>query len=256
MKKRTIIPTLISNITGGVILLCSIFGLIFNETKEIYPILLLMLSSIIIIISGVFSYFINDRLFGFVNLVGTILAFVAVRIFYVGPIENYTIPFILVLLCVLSTIFNFASIILSIYRLPVNQITFDNNLFKDVFKNQKTSLIFTLINSITLVIIIISLILNETNMLISIIVCILVLLGINFGKLLSFKFKNRIGSLIIFACSIILILGVNPQEFSVDNTCILLMLLEYVLSIILVLCEFFKFDDAVETKFGPKEYKK
>ena len=256
MKRRTILPTGISLISGGIILLCSIIGLIINNNIEYYSIFLLILSSLVIITCGCLTYYLHDRLFGFVNLVGTILGFVAIRMFYAGEFSEYEIPFILVLLCVLALIINFSSIILSVYRLPVNQLTFDNKLFKDVLNNQKSSLVLTLINSVTLVIIIISLILNRTNMLISIIVCIIVLLLILFGKLLSFKYKHRIGSLIIFSSTIILILGVNPKEFRVDNTCILLILMEYILSIILVLCEFVKLDDSVETKFGPKEYKK
>lgn len=256
MKRRTLLPTGISIVLGGIILLSSIIGLIVNKNVEYYSIFLLILSSLVIISAGSLTYYLHDRLFGFVNLVGTIMGFVAVRMFYEQNFNDYSIPFILVLLCVLSLIFNFSSIILSVYRLPINQQVFDNKIFKDVLSNQKSSLILALINVVTLLIIIISLILNRTNMTISIIVCVIVLLMIIGGKVLSFKYKHRIGSLIIFASTIILIMGINPKEFSVDNTCILLILLEYVLSIVLVLCEFVKFDEAEDTKFGPKEYKK
>ena len=256
MKRRTLLPTAISFISGGIVFLASIIALIINHDIEYYSIFLLMLSSFVIICSGCLSYFLHDRLFGFVNLVGTILGFVAVRMFYAQEISEYSIPFVLILLSVIALISNFSSVILSIYRLPVNQQVFDNKIFRDVLVNQKASLLLALLNVVILVIIIISLILNKTNMIISIIVCIVVLLMIIGGKLLSFKYKHRIGSLIIFASTIILIMGVNPKEFSVDNTCILLILLEYVLSIILVLCEFVKFDEAQDTNFGPKEYKK
>ena len=114
MNRRTLLPTGISIVLGGIILLSSIIGMIVNKNVEYYSIFLLILSSLVIISAGSLTYYLHDRLFGFVNLVGTIMGFVAVRMFYGQNFNDYSIPFILILLCVLSLIFNFSSIILSV----------------------------------------------------------------------------------------------------------------------------------------------
>ena len=83
----------------------------------------------------------------------------------------------------------------------------------------------------------------------------IVLIMIMFGKFLSYVVKHRIGSLIILASTVVLILGVNPKELSIDNTSVILMMLEYILSIILSILEMVKYEEGEEVRIGPKEYK-
>ncbi len=256
MKKRTILPLFISSILGGIIFVLSITTFFINKELDYYPIFMLILSSGLIIISGVLSYFINDRIFGLINLAGTILGFIGIRNFYTLKIADYLIPFWMVLIILLTLIFNFSSIILSIYRLKVNQTEFNNSLFGTYLNKTKTSISLILISIIVLLIIMISLIMIEWPMPITIIVCSISIVLYVLGKILVIFKNNKIGSLIIISGLIILIMGANPQEFSYDNTCIILMLAEYVLGIIITICEFVKPLDSEETKFSPKEYKK
>ena len=256
MRKRTILPLFISSIIGGIILILSFIGLIIDKTNTFYPYLLMIICASLIIITGIFTYLSHDFAFGVFNAIATILSFINLRTFYVSPKELSIMPvwMIVIILILLSS--NFVSIILSVYRLPINQKTFDNKIFGELRKSQKSSIILTFVNIGLLLIIIISLSLNLYSMVITIIASILAIIFMIFGKVVSFCFKNRIGSLFILVSPVIVILGVNPKEFSLDNTCVLLMLIEYLLSISLAVVEYTKVEMGEETEIGPKEYKK
>lgn len=255
MRKRTILPLCISSILGGIILILSIIGLCIDKTKNYYSFFMLMLSGVIIIASGIMSYFVHDRMSAIINTVGILLGLIAIRTLYVSPTENSIIPRWMIIIMLLSMILNFSSIILSIYRLPINQTVFDNKLLGNVKENQTSTLVIGVVNIILLSIITMGLILNEHKMPITIVCCIITMLVIISGKVLTYLFKNRIGSLMILTAPIIIILGSNPKEFSLENTSILLMLLEYVFVISLAVSEFAKVENGEEAKIGPKEYK-
>lgn len=256
MKKRTILPLYISSIIGGIILILTVVGLFIDKTKNYYPFLLLILCSIGIIVSGILSYFIHDLASGILNAITTFLAYVGLRMLYVSPIDISIMPVWMIIIILILLSLNFISIILSVYRLPINQTKFDNKLFGELRDNQKTSFLLTLVNVVLLIIIITSLSLNEINMPITITAGIISIIYLLFGKTLTLIFKQRIGSLFILIVPIIIIFGTNPKEFSLDNTCILLMLLEYILCISLSIVEYTKVEVGEETKIGPKEYKK
>ena len=92
MKKRTILPLYISSIIGGIILILSITALVLDKTKNYYPFLLLILCSSMIILAGFGSYFVNDLVSGFLNLITTILSFIGLRMFYVAPTTVSIMP--------------------------------------------------------------------------------------------------------------------------------------------------------------------
>ena len=107
-----------------------------------------------------------------------------------------------------------------------------------------------------IIIILTGLALNEYSMPITITACCIAIIYIAIGKILSYGFKQRIGSLCILVVPVIVILGANPKEFSLDNTSVLLMLIEYILCISLSIVEYTKVEVGEEAKIGPKEYKK
>ena len=256
MKKRTILPLYISSIIGGIILILSITALVLDKTKNYYPFLLLILCSSMIILAGLGSYFVNDLVSGFLNLITTILSFIGLRMFYVAPTTVSIMPVWMTLIILILLSLNFVSIILSVYRLPINQTKFDNKIFGELRENQRTSLLLSVINEIMIIIILTGLALNEYSMPITITACCIAIIYIAIGKILSYGFKQRIGSLCILVVPVIIILGANPKEFSLDNTSILLMLIEYILCISLSIVEYTKVEVGEEAKIGPKEYKK
>ena len=256
MKKRSFTPLLINTICGFIILVLLII-MAFNEKYDIglYTGVLVALGGVIIIASGVCSYFVNDRLFGFLGFVGAILAMIGNRALFINPIEGYiTIPTVLILLVQLASIASFSGSLLAIYRLPINGQTFDNKIFGEINPKQGLTMLLFVVNALLLLIII----LDQVMLGVSVItptVCIIALVALTFGKMLVFFYHKRIGSLIVFLIPFVLILGINPKEVSLDNTCVIIMLLEYLASILLALLEFVKVTPAEEAKIGPKEYK-
>lgn len=255
MKKRTILPMIIGLSAGIVIVLSVIMMFILGyKDNHIHAYALLMASGVMIALGGLLSYFHNDRFAAVVMLFFTILGFISLRMFYTHPIlEIVLAPSWLLLIILLALIASFAAIILSAYRLPVNQLVFDNKMFGDVPKNHKPSLIFTGIQSVLLILLFLNHIIMK-GIYVEIIVAIDLVLVIG-GKYLSFIKKHRIGSLMILASTIILLLGVNPKELSIDNTSVILMTFAYINSIILSILEMVKYEEGEEVHIGPKEYK-
>jgi hypothetical protein len=255
MKKRTIAPMIISLISGGLIILSVILMLLMGyKDNQFYAYTLLVVSGLMIIGGGLLSYFYNDRFAAVVILCFTILGFIALRMFYTHPILEITLaPTWILIIILLSLISSFAAIILAGYRLPVNQLKFDNSIFGDVPKNQKPSLIITVITSILLLLLFFNHIIMK-GVYVEIVVFIVLLLVV-VGKFISYVMKHRIGSLIILASTVVLLLGVNPKELSIDNTSVLLMTFAYITSIILSILEMVKYEEGEEVRIGPKEYK-
>ena len=256
MKKRTFIPTIIS-LASGIIILAGFISLCFiKEQFSLYSYMLLLISALTIIVSGIFTYYVHDRLYALIGLIGTILAFISIRMFFYDPIADYSlVPNWLLLIVDLAIIANLAGVILASYRLPINQQKFDNNMFGEVPEKQTFSLYVAIANILILFIVMVLEFMLRAP-LITPIVCLITILVIIGGKILSYGLKKRIGSLIILCVPIIIILGVNPKEIALDNVCVILMVLEYVLAIALAIIEMIKVKPAEETKIGPKEYKK
>ena len=255
MKKRTIAPMIISLISGGMIILAVTLMLILGfKDNQIQAYTLLFVSGLLIVCGGLLSYFYNDRLSALVILCFSILGFIGLRMFYTHPIlEIKLAPEVLVVMILLGLILSFAAIILASYRLPVNQLKFDNSLFGSVPKNHKPSLIFAVINSVLLLLLFLNHIIMK-GVYVEIVTGIVLILVVA-GKFISYVFKHRIGSLIILSSTIILLLGVNPKELSIDNTSVILMTFAYITSIILSILEMVKYEEGEEVRIGPKEYK-
>ncbi len=255
MKKRTISPMIIGLASGITIILSVILMLLLGyNDNDIHSYVLLAASGLMIAFGGLLSYFYNDRFAAVVILCFTILGFISLRMFYTHPILEMSLaPNWLLIIILIALISSFAAIILSSYRLPVNQLVFDNKIFGDVPKNQLPSLILAIINCVLLIL----LFLNHLIMKGAYVEIVtgIVLVMVMFGKFLSYVVKHRIGSLIILASTVVLILGVNPKELSIDNTSVILMMLEYILSIILSIVEVVKYEEGEEVRIGPKEYK-
>ena len=255
MKKRNIAPMIIALSTGSLIVISVLLMLLLGYTdNQVHAYALLISSGLMIACGGLLSYYHNDRFAAVVMLCFVILGFIAFRMFYTHPIiEVKVAPTWAMIIILLSLISTFASIILSAYRLPVNQLKFDNSLFGDVPKNQKPSLIVAIVNSILLVFLFLNHIIMKGPY-VELVVGIVLLLVV-IGKFLSYVVKHRIGSLMILASTIILLLGINPKELSIDNTSVLLMTVAYITSIILSILEMVKYEEGEEVRIGPKEYK-
>lgn len=255
MKKRTIAPLIIGLVSGIIIILSVLLMPILGyKDNNIHTYFLLAFSGLMIALGGLLSYFYNDRFAAVVILCFTILGFVSLRMFYTHPILEKTLaPNWLLIIILLALISSFAAIILSAYRLPVNQLVFDNKIFGEVPKNTKPSLIVTFINATLLILLFLNHLIMKGAYVEIVVGIVLVLLAL--GKFLSAVMKHRIGSLIILASTIVLILGINPKELSIDNTSVILMMLEYVFSIILSILEMVKYEEGEEVRIGPKEYK-
>ena len=255
MKKRTIAPMIIGLISGISIVLSVILMLILGyKDNQIHAYTLLIVSGVMIGLGGLLSYFYNDRFSAVVMLFFTVLGFIALRMFYTHPIlEIVLAPSWLLVTILLALVISFAAIILAAYRLPVNQLVFDNKVFGDVPKNQKPSLIFAIIQSALLILLFLNHIIMK-GIYVEIVVGVDLVIVIG-GKFLSLVKKHRIGSLMILASTIILLLGVNPKELSIDNTSVILMTFAYISSIILSILEIVKYEEGEEVHIGPKEYK-
>lgn len=255
MKKRTIAPMIVGLISGISIVLSVILMLILGyKDNQIHAYTLLIVSGVMIGLGGLLSYFYNDRFSAVVMLFFTVLGFIALRMFYTHPIlEIVLAPSWLLVTILLALVISFAAIILAAYRLPVNQLVFDNKVFGDVPKNQKPSLIFAIIQSALLILLFLNhIIMKGVYVEIVVGVDLVIVIG---GKFLSLVKKHRIGSLMILASTIILLLGVNPKELSIDNTSVILMTFAYISSIILSILEIVKYEEGEEVHIGPKEYK-
>lgn len=255
MKKRTIAPMIVGLISGISIVLSVILMLILGyKDNQIHAYTLLIVSGVMIGLGGLLSYFYNDRFSAVVMLFFTVLGFIALRMFYTHPIlEIVLAPSWLLVTILLALVTSFAAIILAAYRLPVNQLVFDNKVFGDVPKNQKPSLIFAIIQSALLILLFLNHIIMK-GIYVEIVVGVDLVIVIS-GKFLSLVKKHRIGSLMILASTIILLLGVNPKELSIDNTSVILMTFAYISSIILSILEIVKYEEGEEVHIGPKEYK-
>lgn len=255
MKKRTIAPMIVGLISGISIVLSVILMLILGyKDNQIHAYTLLIVSGVMIGLGGLLSYFYNDRFSAVVMLFFTVLGFIALRMFYTHPIlEIVLAPSWLLVTILLALVISFAAIILAAYRLPVNQLVFDNKVFGDVPKNQKPSLIFAIIQSALLILLFLNHIIMK-GIYVEIVVGVDLVIVIG-GKFLSLVKKHRIGSLMILASTIILLLGVNPKELSIDNTSVILMTFAYISSIILSILEIVKYEEGEEVHIGPKEYK-
>ena len=255
MKKRTVAPMIIGLIAGITIVLSVILMLILGyKDNQIHAYTLLIVSGIMIGLGGFLSYFYNDRFAAVVILFFNILGFIALRMFYTHPIlEIVLAPTWLLVSILLSLIISFAAIILAAYRLPINQLVFDNKIFGDVPRNPKPSYIISAIQSVLLILLFFNHIIMK-GVYVDIVVAI-DLIFVVVGKFLSGVKKHRIGSLIILASTIILLLGVNPKELSIDNTSVILMTFAYITSIVLSILEIVKYEEGEEVHIGPKEYK-
>ena len=255
MKKRTVAPMIIGLIAGITIVLSVILMLILGyKDNQIHAYTLLIVSGIMIGLGGLLSYFYNDRFAAVVMLFFNILGFIALRMFYTHPIlEIVLAPTWLLVSILLSLIISFAAIILAAYRLPINQLVFDNKIFGDVPRNPKPSFIISAIQCVLLILLFFNHIIMK-GVYVDIVVAI-DLIFVVVGKFLSGVKKHRIGSLIILASTIVLLLGVNPKELSIDNTSVILMTFAYITSIVLSILEIVKYEEGEEVHIGPKEYK-
>ncbi len=255
MKKRSLLPLFINAICGALILILLLVMVIGGYHIGLYAILMIALGGAIITFSGVGSYFIHDRLCGFLGILGVILTMIGNRSLFINPVSDYVIvPTIILLFVQVLGIASLAGCVLAIYRLPINGQQFDNKIFGEVNTKQGLSMLVYVVNCLLLLIIIVSQILVKVA-LITPTVCIIALLALSFGKVLSFFYHQRIGSVIVAMIPLVIILGMNPKEVSLDNTCVIIMLLEYVAATLLALLEVAKLTPAVEAKIGPKEYK-
>ena len=255
MKKRTIAPMIIGIISGFIIVLSVVLMLVLGyRDNQIHTYALLIASGVMILFGGLLSYFHNDRFGAVVMLFFAVLGFISLRMFYTHPIlEDKLAPNWILITILLSLILSFVSIILAAYRLPVNQLKFDNKLFGDVPKNPKPSFIFAIIQCLLLLLLFLNHIIMK-GAYVEIVVGIDLLL-VAVGKFISGVKKHRIGSLMILTSTIVLLLGVNPKELSIDNTSVILMTLAYITSIILSILEIVKYEEGEEVHIGPKEYK-
>ena len=255
MKKRSLTPLLINTISGGLIIILLIIMAFLKYPLGLYTWILMAIGSLIIVFSGVGSFYIHDRLCGFIGMIGGILTMIGNRMLFINPVSDYVVvPTILILFIQLLSIASFAGDILAIYRLPINGQKFDNTFFGEVNQKQGFTMLLFVVNVLLLLIVVVSQILLKVA-LITPIVCIVAILALTLGKVLSYFYHHRLGSLIILMMPIVIILGVNPKEVSLDNTCVIIMLLEYLASILLAMLEMTKVTPAEEAKIGPKEYK-
>lgn len=255
MKKLRLSPTIIGIVSGSIILIALIIlmALRFNN-NSLYSFLMVGISALLIILMSIGCYFYHDRICGLIMFIATNLGLAGLKNLYNKVDAEIKNPDILLVLILLGFITSFIACLLSVYRLPINQQKFDNKIFGEVQIDQKPSTIIAIVNIIVLSVLI-SNMLFVPGFYVSIVLFIVVGM-ILFGKVLSLFFKNRFGSLLIAVTPFILILGINQHELGQDNSSVLLMMLEYLLSITLVITEMVKYDPAEEAKIGPKEYKK
>ena len=255
MKKLRLSPTIIGLSSGTVVLVSLIILMIMRfSSNSLYSFLMVGISALLIILMSLGCYFVHDRICGLVMFIATNLGLAGLKNLYNEVDAVVKNPEVLLLLMLLAFIASFAACILSVYRLPINQQKFDNNIFGDIQPDQKPSTIIAIINVIVLGVLISNMIFVP-GFYVTIVLFIVIGLIIT-GKILTLFFKNRFGSLLIAITPFILILGINQNELGQDNSSVLLMMLEYLLSITLVITEMVKYEPAEEAKIGPKEYKK
>lgn len=255
MKKLRLSPTIVG-ITSGIIVLVSLIILMAMRftTNSLYSFLMVGISAILIILMSLGCYFYHDRICGLIMFISSCLGLAGLKNLYNKVDAEIKNPDILLILIMLGLITSFISCLLSVYRLPINQQKFDNKIFGEIQPDQKPSTIIAIVNIIVLCVLVSNMIFVP-GCYVSMVLIIVIALII-FGKILTLFFKNRFGSLLIAITPFILILGINQHELGQDNSSVLLMMLEYLLSITLVITEMVKYEPAEEAKIGPKEYKK
>lgn len=255
MKKLRLSPTIVGIVSGSIVLISLIILMALRfANNSLYAFLMVGISSILIILMSLGCYFYHDRICGLIMFISTNLGLAGLKSLYNKVDAEIKNPDILLIFMLLGLIASFIACILSVYRLPINQQKFDNSIFGEIQPDPKPSTIIAIVNLVVLSVLISNMIFVSGCYVT--IVLIIVLILILFGKVLSLFFKNRFGSLLIAITPFILIIGINQHELGQDNSSVLLMMLEYLLSITLVITEMVKYEPAEEAQIGPKEYKK
>ena len=254
MRKRSLLSFILGLIFAISQFIICIFLVAFLK-DGFFSSFLLMTISLGIIILVIFSYFIHDRIFGFINIVFTLIAFInlPILLFFIDK-DNSTLDYLFIFLEV-SLVGILISIIFSIYRLKLNQTEFDNHLF-DCFNGNKRISISLFIVKFCLLLIILIYVLKVKHMPITLftIICSLVLLSI--GQIIKFRINKIIGSLLIMVSTISLLFGTNPIEYGHNMIMIILMIITFIISILLSLSLVVVIKKGQDVLISPKEYKK
>ncbi len=229
MSKSTLITSIIGGILSVVVLITSIVCL-FGEMKSVAGLVILMLAGAAGIAGIVLNIFVNSRLSALALASASIVGFIGYRIatkvvdgLYVTSQAILIIWMIcLIGLMVLATI-----------------------NFTNFSKFEETNLLKRL-NIISLIICVISIIfmfyvtgiLFSNKGLVSGITCIMAILVLIAGKVLSIAFNFDLGKLIIVLVPILLLMATVPYEIGLTDNAGILMFVNYILSFAVVISEF------------------
>ncbi len=249
MKKRMQFYLICGLISSIISMAMGIAGYItdIDNNINILSSSLILFGSLVTLIGSVISYLYHDRHGGLIMLFGVLLT-------GFGSMIGYLVFDLWLSLC-LTVSFNagLLGIVVSIFRLKINQNVFDNKIFGDITKGSLVSLIVSVITSFIIVVEVVLCFSQE--LVISGVVLIITLLFVLCGEVISYFGLSRFGSLLLTSGVINAFILVNYFEIIMFTTTTLFLIVIYILLSVLLWAEWVrKVEEGIEVQIGPKEY--